>query len=172
MFSVGVVTPSPWVVVRVRPNFLARAIDNMKRQGCECYTPRAMIRSPRTHRLSAQPLFPGYVFARHLAGRWMFLRGTFGVLGVVMGASGASKDPEPARVPDHELARLRAREGPDGLVRLESREFELGEHVRVDRGAVSMDAIVDGMSGQDRVFVLLQILGGARAEVSAQDIYR
>ena len=161
-----------WFVVSVRPQYLKRATINMTRQGCECYAPRAMIRSPRTRRQSAQPLFPGYVFARHPAGRWMFLRGTFGVLGVAMGTSGASKDPHPARVPDHEIGRLRAREGPDGLVRLEAREFVHGEHVRVDSGAVSMDAVVDGMSGQDRVFVLLQILGGARAEVSVQDIYR
>ena len=161
-----------WWVVRVRPNFLVRAVDNMARQGCECYVPRAMIRSPRTHRLLVQPLFPGYVLVRHPEGRWMFLLGTFGVLGMIMEASGASKDPKPARVPDAEIARLRAREGPDGLVRLEAREFKLGERVHVDHGAVSMDAVVDGMASQDRVFVLLQILGGVRAEVRAQDIYR
>ena len=145
-------------------------MDNVQRQGAECYAPRAMVRSPRTHRLSVQPLFPGYAFVQPPGKQWTFLRGTFGVLDVVMGAGGTSE--QPARVMSTEIERLRAREGPDGLVRLESREFEPGERVHVDHGTFSLDAVVDGMSGQDRVFVLLQILGGARAEVSAQDIYR
>ena len=159
-----------WVVVRYLPQRLRLMMDNVQRQGAECYVPRAMIRNPRTHRLLVQPLFPGYAFVRLFGEQWAFLRGTFGILDVVMGAGGVNE--QPARVADAEIARLQAREGPDGLVRLESREFEPGEHVHVDRGTVTLDAVVDGMSGQDRVFVLLQILGGARAEVSAQDIYR
>ena len=155
-----------WVVVRVRPQLIARAITNMERQGFECYAPHAMMRVGRARHLRRCPLFMGYMFARHPEARWVSLRGTFGVLSVLMGT-----DERPAPLPHAEIKRLRAREGRDGLVQLKEREFEQGERVRLERGAVSLDAVVDGMSGPDRVFVLMQVLGTwARTEVSAKDL--
>lgn len=162
--------PIGWFVVRIRPNQVRRAIDNMENQGCEVYVPRGMVRG-RNRRLSVQPLFPGYAFARHPERRWAFLRGTRGVLGVVLSAGTDERDPEPAVLPHAEIARLRAREGPDGLVRLQAREFAPGERVRVEKGAVSLDAVVDGMSGQDRVFVLMAVMGRqTRVEVAVADL--
>lgn len=155
-----------WVVVRLRPNQGARAEDNVRRQGAEYYAPRALVRSLKTRVLRPAPLFPGYAFVRHPDDKWHFLRGTFGVLDVIMATDG------PAYLPPTEMDRLRAREGPDGLVRLEAREFERGEHVRVDRGPLSLEAVVDGMAGQDRIYVLLGVLGGVRAEVPVRDVTR
>ena len=155
-----------WIVVRVRPQLIARAIINMERQGFECYAPHAMMRVGRARVLRRCPLFMGYMFARHPEARWVSLRGTFGVIDVLMGT-----EERPAPLPHIEIERLRAREAQDGLIQLKEREFEHGERVHVERGAVSLDAIVDGMSGPDRVFVLMQVLGRwTRAEVSARDL--
>lgn len=155
------------MVVRIRPNQEARAHDNLRRQGYEYYAPRALVRSPRTRVLRPAALFPGYVFVRHPLGQWSSLTGTYGVLEVIMGG-----EDTPARLPDTEVVKIRAHEGADGLVRLRAQEFEKGERVRVDRGAVSMDAVVDGMAGQERIYVLLGVLGGARAEVDVKDVTR
>lgn len=153
------------MVVRVRPNLLARALVNMERQGYECYAPRAVLRGPRG-RPQVRPLFPGYVFARS-SGAWASLNGTLGVLGLVMGAG-----EQPAALPAAEVDALRARESGDGLIHLEQlAPFKAGEPVRVARGAVSLDAVFDGMSGEDRVFVLLEFLGRqVRTEVGVEDV--
>lgn len=139
------------------------AIDNMIRQGCEVYSPRCRELIRGAFRL--RPMFPGYLFARHPERRWVFLRGTYGVIGVVMGIGGV-----PAELPDNEIARLRAREMEDGVIPLCS-GLSPGDRVRVDNGLISLDAVVDGMSGRERVFVLMEVLGAVRrVEVPLSDV--
>lgn len=157
---------APWVVARFRSQYLAKFEHNVEAQGAEVYVPRAMIRVGAARRLEPRPLFPGYAFVRHPGGLWLFLRGTRGAIDVIMGS-----DESPAWLPDAEVARIRAREGPDGVVRLQSSEFRPGERVRVESGAVSLDGIVDGAAGRDRVYVLLNLLGQqTRTEVAIGDI--
>lgn len=159
----------PWLILRVKQRMLARVEYNVRNQGAEYYSPRAMMRSFKTKLLRPAPLFPGYAFARPAGEQWVFLRGTFGVLDVLM-----SLGEEPARLPPVEITRLRAREGADGLVRLEAHEFKKGERVRVERGAVSLDAVVaDSMAARDRVAVLMQVMGRwTRADVAVGDVSR
>jgi transcriptional antiterminator RfaH len=156
-----------WFVVRTKPNQDARAKDNVERQGAEFYSPRAMIRSEKSRVLRPAPLFPGYAFVRHPDQHWVFLRSTFGILDILMVA-----EDKPATLPPTQIDRLKVREGPDGLVRLEAREFKVGERVHVDRGSLSLDAVVDGMASQDRIYVLMGVLGGARVEVDVKDVTR
>ena len=156
----------PWVVARFRAQFLAKVEYNVECQGAEIYVPRAMVRVGKTRRLSPSPLFPGYAFVRHPDRQWVFLRGTFGVLDVIMGTG-----EEPAWLSDVEISRIRAREGPDGIVRLQSNEFRAGEKVRVESGVAGFDAIVDGMAAHDRVYVLWNVMGQqTRTEVDVRDI--
>jgi len=154
-----------WMVVRVRPNLLARAIINMERQDYECYAPYIRVRVKGRWRRAA--MFPGYAFARARDGRWRSLGGTLGVLEIIMSAGEA-----PARIPDEEITRLRGREGEDGLIHLDAPPLSRGDPVQVAvRGAGLLDAIYDGMSGRDREFVLLKILGRwTRTEVRAEDL--
>lgn len=145
----------PWIVAQVRPQLLRVAIRNMERQGLEVYSPRCRELARGSPRERA--LFPGYAFARHPEGRWLFLRGTYGVTAVVMGTAG-----RPAEVPDAEVARLRAREGADGAVDLRPRGLSAGERVRVGGSELSLEGVVEGMTGPDRVAVLMQFLGAQR----------
>lgn len=152
-----------WLVVRVRPQLLARALVNMRRQGCECYAPEARVR--RRGRPAREALFPGYAFARHPEGRWAFLRGTYGVIEVLM-ESGV----RPAEIADADVAAIRSREGPDGLVQI-APALAPGARVSVARGSARIDAVVEGMSGPDRVLVLMEILGARRrVEVGVADL--
>lgn len=160
----------PWFVVRVRPQpkHINRAALNVRNQGGEFYSPQARIPLVRRGSFRLTQLFPGYAFVRHPSARWVFLQGTIGVMSVLMATS-----EEPARLPDAEVRKIREREGPDGLIHFSHRELSHGERVRVDQGSVSFDAIVDGMSGPDRVLVLMYILGQwTRAEVRVGSIHR
>lgn len=155
-----------WVVVRVRPNLLRRALTNMRQQGFETYSPTARLRSPKTYKYTRGPLFPGYVFARHPERRWVSLSGTFGVLNILMGTG-----ERPAYMPDAEIERLRAREDDQGIIQLEARKLAHGDKVHVTRGPLgTFDAVVDNMSGEERVFVFMELLGRyARVEVNVGD---
>lgn len=159
----------PWLVLRIKPLQYVRAAVSVRNQDSEFYCPRALIRSDRARALREQPLFPGYAFARPVGERWAFLRSTVGVLDVLM-ASGEN----PAWVPDREIARLRSHEGPDGLIRLEAAAFARGETVQLDDGPMAgLLAVVDGMSGRDRIFVLFEFLGQiTRAEVAVRSVSR
>ena len=163
-------TGSPWFVVRVRPQpkHIDRAGLNVRNQGGEFYSPQAMVPHPRRRAFRLTQLFPGYAFVRHPGGRWVFLQGTIGVMCVLMSTGDA-----PALLPDSEVRKIRAREGPDGLVHFAIRGFSAGEVVHVDKGSLTFDALVEGMSGPDRVFVLMHILGQwSRAEVGVADLRR
>ncbi len=158
----------PWLVIRIKPQQYARAAENVRNQATEFYCPRARIRRPRIG-LRVEPLFPGYAFARPPSARWAYLRSTVGVLDVLRAGWEI-----PARRAEEDIARWRGWEGPDGLIRLESAEFRVGETVRVDHGAMSgLVGIVDGMPARERVYVLLEFLGHqTRTQVSVGDISR
>ena len=158
---------APWVVLCVHWRQEDVATRNLENQGAECYLPRALVRG-RTHVLSPQPLFPGYAFARHPEGRWSFMRSTRGVKDIMLMGTEAV-----ATVTDAVIRGLRAREHNDGLIHLGEEGFDMGERVKVDRDVVIMKGIYDGTSGPDRVFVLLEFLGGTtRAEVDIKDVTR
>lgn len=156
-----------WLVVRIRPQHYAKAEVNVSNQGADWYCPIAVVRSQKTGRHATVPLFPGYAFVRPAGEQWMFLRGTIGILDVLMAASET-----PAKLSADEVDRLRARESADGRVHLERLPgYAPGDKVHVSKCSVSLDAIVEGMSGEERVFVLLQVLGRwTRTEVDITDI--
>lgn len=151
-----------WMVVRVRPQLLLRALKNLRQQGCETYVPRALI-PQKSGKRRIQPLFVGYVFVRHPDAQWHFLRGTFGVLDFFV------QGDRPAFVPDPEIEKLRAREDERGLIKLQPR-FKPGEAVHVDG---MLEAIYEGMSSEDRAIVLMAMMGRwVRTEVSAKRVTR
>lgn len=158
-----------WLVLRIKPQQHERAADNVRNQRVEFYCPRALVRSPRTRLVRPEPLFPGYAFARPPGEAWIFLKSTIGILDVLM-ATGE----EPARLPDADVERLRAREGDDGLVRLESSQFRPGERLRVDGGLFAeLPAEFEAMAGRDRALVLVSLLGRrTRVEVDVRDLSR
>ena len=55
-----------WIAVATRPNAEARAVQNLKRQGYECYCPRIRVsrRHARRSETVTRPFFPGYLFVR------------------------------------------------------------------------------------------------------------
>ena len=145
-----------WTACRLQPNRTALALHFLDLQGYEVYCPRLrelrMLRGRRVEVLL--PLFPGYSFLRIVTGWWQ-ARWAPGTCGLVM--DGAT----PAKVPDAVIAEIRSRER-EGAIELPSK-LRPGDWVRVLHGPFrDQFAIYAGMTGRDRVAVLLRLLGGER----------
>lgn len=142
-----------WVVANTKVQREAWAAENVERQGFDCYLPKI---APSSSSAAKKPqcLFPRYLFVK-TDGRWRFLLGTYGLLGVVMGSKG------PAVLPDTVLNALKAREGEDGLITLpKAPTFRPNGKVRVTDGTFSgCLGIYETHDGETRARILLDLLG-------------
>jgi transcription antitermination factor NusG len=141
-----------WVAVAVMGGREAWAAINVERQGARAYAPMLPPKKDRP-----RPLFPGYIFA-HIAERWRFLQGTFGVRQVVM--CGAY----PAIVPPGLVDGLRASEDKRGFIvlpELSTAKFRQGDRIRVRLGYPFGGELVvyQGDAPAQRARVLLDLLG-------------
>lgn len=143
-----------WIVAQTQPRRERWAAENVARQGYEFYMPHIQMVKGKV--VSAQPLFPRYLFIR-TAGQWRFLLGTFGVTGVILNGEG------PAVMPDRNIDELRQRENSDGMVMLPvapRKRFAQGDEIRVSGGAFAgLAGIYDDAAPQERAHVLLEYLG-------------
>jgi transcriptional antiterminator RfaH len=146
-------------VVQTQVNGESKAAQNLLRQGFEIYLPRYQKRRRHAHKVDfvARPLFPRYMFVAIdvATQRWRVIQSTQGVSRLVCNGE------EPAAVPDGVLGALRAREDGRGFVKMETKPaFAPGDKVRVLAGAfVDSAGLFDGMGDQDRVAILLDMLG-------------
>jgi transcriptional antiterminator RfaH len=142
-----------WAACRLQPHRTALALHVLGLRGFETYCPRLRERRARHGRLHEviKPLFVGYTFVL-IQLQWHAARWAPGTLGLIMDGE------RPARVPDAVIAEIRARER-NGAVELPPKPRP-GDRVRVLRGPFrDRLALYAGMSGRDRVAVLLQLLG-------------
>lgn len=156
-----------WAVSRLALNHERLALHCLTLAGFTTYLPRLrerrMAHGRRIERQS--PLFPGYCFT-WIELQWHAARWAPGTLGLIMDGL------QPARVSDAVIAELRARER-NGLIELSKlRGFQRGDQVRIIRGPFrGLAGLYHGMSGRQRVAVLLQILGGQqRVTLARRDI--
>jgi hypothetical protein len=146
-----------WSVVTTRPNCEAMAVSGLLRQSITSYLPRFRHHS-RPDKFV--PLFPGYLFVSNFQQSWRAVLDTRGV-GVLI----------TDKLPEREITRIREREDETGMIELPD-PFAPGTPVHVTRSRflgrrrltsfvepTMLSGITDGMSGRDRVFVLLKFLG-------------
>lgn len=148
-----------WYVVRTHVHAENKAMLHLSRQGFRTYLPRYLKRrrhARRTEIVSA-PLFPSYLFvaidvARQ---RWRCIQSTFGVVGLIFNGDG------PAAISSSVVDELKAQECDKGFIRLTpKRMFKPGDRVRIEDSAfASCVGLFDGMTGEERVNVLLDLLG-------------
>ena len=151
-----------WAAARLQPHREALALNFLKLRGFETYFPR--IRERRVVRgqrvLATPPLFPGYAFVA-IELQWHGARWSPGILSLVMDGE------RPARVPDADIASLRARERSGFVVLPKQPSPSLsphsGDRLRVCSGPFSgCLGLCAGMAARDRVLVLLKMLGSRR----------
>ena len=146
-----------WYLVHTKPRQEKCALENLHRQGYQCYLPTLPLEKLRQGLLTVadEPLFPGYLFIRlgmdDTAKSWAPVRSTKGVSRLV------SFGIEPARVDDGLIELLRIQEAS---VQTEpERLFKPGEHVRLTEPPFAgIEGIYQMADGERRVMVLIEIL--------------
>ena len=146
-----------WYLVHTKPRQEMCALENLQRQGYQCYLPMITSEKLRQGLLTVGdvPLFPRYLFIRlgqgDSAKSWAPIRSTKGVSRLV------SFGVEPARVDDSLIELLRRQES---LVQTEPvRLFKPGEHVRLAEAPFAgVEGIYQMADGEHRVVVLIEIL--------------
>jgi transcriptional antiterminator RfaH len=154
-----------WAVAITKPANENRAIVNLDRQGYITYLPKYMSRIGSITKIKI--LFPRYLFVQ-IDQQWHSINSTFGVSRVILG-----RDNRPAIVSDRIISDLKMREDSKGLISLpQPSKFRPGEKVRVVNGPMSgYDAIYDGMRPNDRVRILIELLGQqAIVELDEKDL--
>ena len=145
-----------WYLIHTKIRQEAVALENLERQGFECFVPQIRTDKLRRGKLQVvqEPLFPRYLFIRLSTGldaqSWTPIRSTLGVSRMVMFGQ------TPAKVSD-ELLQLIRQQTASGEVH--QRHFAAGETVEVTEGPfVGLEAIYQMTDGEGRVMVLLNIL--------------
>ena len=147
---------SHWYLIHTKIRKEQCALQNLERQGFECYLPYIQAEKLLRGALAMvdEPLFPRYLFIRlgsGLAGQsWSPIRSTTGVSRLVAFGN------VPAKVGSELVAAIRSQcAGPDGL----RRQFEPGQTVVITQGPFAgLEAIYQMSEGERRVMVLLNIL--------------
>ena len=143
-------------VVHTQVHQEARAEVNLRRQGFEAWLP--LIRRARRHARrvdSLAPLFPRYLFVRlDLASQpWRSINGTFGVVRLLCNGDA------PLVVPAGLVEEIMQRCDEAGAIVGPLHQLVCGEPVRVALGRFKLDGLFETKSGQDRVVLLIELLG-------------
>ena len=146
-----------WYLVHTKPRQEKCALDNLQRQGFQCYLPTHPSEKLRQGMLTVtdDPLFPRYLFIRlgqgDSAPSWAPIRSTKGVSRLV------SFGVEPAKVADSLVETLRAQEATVQAV--PERLFKPGERVRLTEAPFAgIEGIYQIADGERRVMVLIELL--------------
>jgi transcriptional antiterminator RfaH len=149
-----------WWLGQLRPNCLKIAERNLVRQGFRVFCPSEAGTRRRGDRFVSfiAPLFPGYIFigSGDSAAPLRAINSTYGVSRLVN-----SSDQKPAEVPEAIVAGLMARCDQSGLIKAAD-TLAPGEQVRIVSGPFAdFIGTVETIAAQERVWILLELLGGA-----------
>ncbi len=144
-----------WYLIHTKPRQEKHALENLERQGYECYLPLYPTEKLYRRRLTVtdSPLFPRYLFIRlgqeNSDKSWNPLRSTRGVSQLVRFGQ------HPAQVDDALIALLKSRERQSEPERV----FNQGDPVQiVDGPFADIEAIYQIPDGERRALVLIEIL--------------
>ena len=146
-----------WYLVHSKPRQERLAVENLERQGYQCYLPTLPTEKIRRGALAVadEALFSRYLFIRlgnDLSAKgWGPIRYTTGVSRLV------SFGAEPARIDDGLIAQLQTSESrfKERPVRL----FEMGDRVRIADGPFSgIEGVFQIAEGDKRVMVLIELM--------------
>jgi len=147
---------SHWYLIHTKIRKELCAMQNLERQGFECYLPYIPAEKLRRGSLAVvdEPLFPRYLFIRLGGGleaqSWAPIRSTTGVSRLVTFGN------VPAKVGDELVDAIRSQHsGADAL----RRQFEPGQKVVITQGPFAgLEAVYQMSDGESRVMVLLNML--------------
>ncbi len=145
-----------WYAVRTKPRCEAFAEVNLQRLGVEVFLPMLMEykQAPMTHRKSATPLFPGYLFVHcAMPAQHRTVRYATGVKNVVSFGAG------PSIVDDSIIDSIKG-QAVNGVIEIVGDTLVPGKAVRIHEGSFcGLDAVFEKkLSGSNRVVLLLKAI--------------
>ena len=145
-----------WYLVYSKPRQELCSLENLERQGFECFLPLIAVEKLRRKVIVVvqEPLFPRYLFIRLDASQegrsWTPIRSTTGVSRLVTFGQ------VPAKVDDQLVEIIRSTVSDASVMQ---RHFEPGELVRINDGPFAgLEAVYQMPDGEARVMVLIDIL--------------
>ena len=147
-----------WYLVSTKPQKDSYAQGQLINQDYEVYRPVIKIIKTRAKKKVqvTESLFPRYLFVHMQNGvdDWGPVRSTRGVAGIVKFGA------QPAKVEDSLIHEIKTREQFWGEQTINRDKFQKGQAVKVTQGPFSgLDAVFASYSGEQRVIVLLNVLG-------------
>jgi transcriptional antiterminator RfaH len=159
-----------WYVAQTHVHGESKATFHLQRQRFQVYLPRYLKKRRHARRVDtvAAPLFPRYLFVSVDTANqsWHSIRSTIGITRLV------TRGDVPAAVPQAIIEGLKHREDAAGHIQLERRpRFVSGDKIRVREGAFcDCLGLFEGISGDERVAILLDLLGRKVRVVLDMDI--
>jgi len=158
-----------WFAVVSKPRQEQIALENLQRQGFECFLPMAenpFQRYRKKNRKIVEPLFPRYLFLRAIAQFQNLapVRSTQGVISMVRFGT------ELAVIPERIIKSIKQRIEPDtGLIKIQPVTIQTGDTVQLFDGPLTgLNGIVQEKNSKNRALILMEILGRpTRVEVDA-----
>lgn len=148
-----------WYAIHTLPKSEKKAEFNLTRQGFDVFCPQ--LKKTRRHARKVDtvlaPLFPSYIFTRLDVDEqpWRSINGTFGVAYIV----GRGERPQP--VPVGLIEAIAAHQSAVGAVELPKVVFQPGDKLMLEDGPFKgLVGEFDRMKDQERVMVLLNLMGG------------
>lgn len=147
-----------WFVVTTKPNSEALAKEHLGRQDFRVCAPQLRLKKRRRGKwlTVVEPLFPGYVFVELMLGLQDTapIRSTIGCRELVRFNAMPTPVPEIVMQP-----LLQLNEKPAEI----KKEFKSGDKVRIESGPFGgIEAVFQMQKGEDRVQVLIHVLGAER----------
>lgn len=146
-----------WYVIYTKPRQEERALENLERQGYDCYLPTLAVERIRRGKqcVMVEPMFARYLFIHLDDGgegkSWTPIRSTKGVSRLVTFGGQA------ARVEKELISTLRCRSETE--IACPQRSFASGERVQMIEGAFAdIEAIYQMDDGEQRAMVLIELL--------------
>jgi transcription antitermination factor NusG len=139
---------------------------NLQRQGFLYYNPKIQERVKLKHGYGQRiaQMFANYLFI-DIADEWRAVKSTIGISHLLM-----QESEKPGVLKDEFITTLKAQENQDGFIILKKSKFIKHEPVHIKSGPFAYAVgCVDGMSSQDRVYVLLSFLGAQRRVEMRED---
>lgn len=148
-----------WYLIKTKPQQEAIATPNLANQGFKVFFPKAMIKN------KTQALFPGYLFIEldDKAQNWTPIRSTKGVANFVR--FGLSFAVVPSQI--IRLIKIQQQQTIEKLINICS--HQKGDTIEIQSGAFKgQQAIFQNYSAQDRIVVLLKLIG-QQQEISLKE---
>ena len=149
-----------WFAVVSKPRQEQTALENLQRQGFECFLPMAenpYQRRNKKQKRIVEPLFPRYLFLKANASHQNLapVRSTKGVLNMVRFGT------ELAVVPDSVIHAIKLSvESDTGLIKIDPIRIKAGDKVRIFDGPLAgINGVVQETNSNNRALILMELLG-------------